>query len=53
MWEIYKSGSVRGIEVGFSRFKYCGTPHTERVEKRRKQTKSKGRKPYYVYSTRL
>jgi len=32
MWEIHKSGSVRGIEVRFSRFKYCGTPRTERVE---------------------
>jgi len=41
MWENYKSGSVRGIEIPFSWIEYCGTPHTERVEKQRKQTNSK------------
>jgi len=36
MWEIHKSGSVRGIETRVSRFEYCGTPHIERVEKTEK-----------------
>ena len=31
MWEIYKSGSVRGIEV-FHRVEYCDTPPIERAE---------------------
>jgi hypothetical protein len=40
------------LKFAFYRFKYCGTPHTERGEKRRKQIKFKGREPYYAYSTR-
>jgi hypothetical protein len=40
MWEIHKSGSVRGIEV-LHKVKYCGTLDTERQEKQRKQIKPK------------
>jgi len=40
MWEICKSGSVRGIEVPHM-VEYCGTLDTERQEKRRKQIKPK------------
>ena len=40
MWEIYKSGSVRGIEVPH-KVEYCGTLDTERQEKQRKQIKPK------------
>jgi len=40
MWEIRKSGSVRGIEVPH-KVEYCGTLRTEREEKQRKQIKSK------------
>ncbi len=42
MWEIYKSGSVRDIEVP-RKVEYCGTLDTERQEKQRKQTKPKCR----------
>jgi len=35
-----KHGSVRDVE-STSMIEYCGTPHIERVEKRRKQTISK------------
>jgi len=31
MWEIYKSGSVRDIEV-FHMVEYCDTPQIERAE---------------------
>jgi hypothetical protein len=51
MWEIHKSGSVRGIEVSSAWFEYCDTPQTERVEKLGIQNKPKCRRPYYVYST--
>ena len=51
MWEIHKSGSVRGIEVSSAWFEYCDTPQTERVEKLGIQNKPKRRRPYYVYST--
>jgi hypothetical protein len=40
MWEIHKSGSVRGIEVLYT-VEYCGTLDTERQEKLRKQIKPK------------
>jgi len=40
MKEIFKSGSVRGIEVPH-KVEYCGTLDTERQEKQRKQTKPK------------
>ncbi len=49
MWEICKSGSVRGIE-GPRMVEYCGTLETERQEKQRKQIKPKMRK--YNMSTR-
>jgi len=49
MWEICKSGSVRGIEVSHM-VEYCGTLDTERQEKQRKQIKPKMRK--YNMSTR-
>jgi len=42
MWEIHKSGSVRGIEV-LHMVGYCGTLDTERQEQQRKQIKPKGR----------
>jgi len=33
MWEIHKSGSVRGIEILSHMVEYCDTPQTERAEK--------------------
>ena len=49
MWEICKSGSVRGIEVP-RKVESCGTLDTERQEKQRKQIRPK-KEPYYAYST--
>jgi hypothetical protein len=40
MREIFKSGSVRGIEVPH-KVEYCGTLDTERQEKQRTQIKPK------------
>ncbi|HHT9159730.1 MAG TPA: hypothetical protein ACFYEH_07690 [Candidatus Brocadiaceae bacterium] len=40
MRENFKHGSVRDVESA-SMIEYCGTPHIERGEKRRKQTISK------------
>lgn len=40
MWEIHKSGSVRGIEIPHTWFKYCDTPYIERVEQTGKTNKT-------------
>ena len=44
MWEIYKSGSVRGVDVRYSRFKKLGTSHTERVKSTTNKLTQKQRK---------
>jgi len=40
MWEIHKSGSVRGVEIPLTWFKYCDTSYIERVEQTGKTNKT-------------